>query len=116
MLESGEIAVPNAHPGVMAEGLNEAASPNAGAIAEPFFAPNPMAEAGVLYFRVEDLQQVQCEVFSANQQRILVKRMDAAHGVNQLMLTANELGQPGVYLYRLTVGNETFTGRIICVQ
>lgn len=84
--------------------------------AEPFFAPNPMSEAGLLYFRLMKEEQVNFEVFSANEQIVVSKKIAGQRGMNEILITARELGLSGVFLYRLTIGNESYTGRIICVR
>ncbi len=83
---------------------------------EAFFAPNPMSEAGLLYFRLLEDQDVQLEIFSASQQLIVAKKVAGARGMNQVLITSDDLGQTGVFLYRLTAGEKSFTGRIICVN
>jgi hypothetical protein len=85
-------------------------------VIEPFFAPNPMTEAGILYFRLNQAEQVNLDVYSASQQLMISRKSDGTKGVNEFVITANELGLPGVYLYRLTVGGDTHTGRIMYVD
>jgi len=83
---------------------------------EPFFAPNPMVEGGLLYFRLSDSQEVNFEVFSADQKIVVSRNIEAIRGLNKITVSSNELGLPGVYLYRLTVGERTFAGKIISVN
>jgi hypothetical protein len=85
-------------------------------VAEPFFAPNPMSEAGILYFRLDQAEEVNIEVYSASNQLMISKKTAGGKGMNEFVISATELGLPGVYLYRLTVGADAYSGRIMFVD
>ncbi len=84
--------------------------------AEPFFAPNPIVDAGVLYFRLTDDQEVNFEVYTSDQKLMVSRRVFASRGLNEVVVSTEELGLPGVFLYRLTVGDKAYTGKIISVD
>jgi len=85
-------------------------------IVEPVFAPNPMSEAGIVYFILDQAQPVNFEVYSANQQLMISRKIDGVRGTNEMLVSGSQLGLPGVYLYRLTIGGDTYTGRIVFVD
>jgi hypothetical protein len=83
---------------------------------EPFFAPNPMHEDGLLYFELAENQSVSMEIYTADQKLVLSREIAGTRGLNEVRVASSELGHTGVYLYRLTIGEQAFTGRIISLD
>lgn len=83
---------------------------------EPFFAPNPMVDAGLLYFRSDRSQEVNFEVFTSDQKLVVSREILGLRGLNEITISSQDLALVGVFVYRLTVGDKTYTGKIIRVD
>lgn len=83
---------------------------------EPVFAPNPMVDAGLLYFNLTEAQEVSFEVYTADQKVVETRTIQGTRGLNEITVTSHDLGFTGLYLYRLTVGDQTYSGKIILVD
>lgn len=83
---------------------------------QTFFAPNPMVDAGLLYFVLPTQMEVTLEVFGSDNRTVVSRKIHAAKGLNEAMITARELGSTGMFLYRISAGEDTFTGKIVSVR
>ena len=78
--------------------------------------PNPWQQATKLPFALPEAATVSFEFFDARGRQILSVKNSYEAGQHALSLTDRDLPTSGVILYRMRVGEELFTGRMVRVR
>lgn len=85
-------------------------------LADVSVAPNPMRDESVITFTTEEAVSGVFEVYSTDMRRIAFRKIDFNRGVNQIVLTADDLRGEGIYHYRITAAGKNFTGKIAHIK
>ncbi len=75
--------------------------------------PNPFGEEAVFDLVAAQAGKLQLEVFEPSGKTVLEKLVEVEAGHHTLFLRASELPAGGVYVYRLKVNGEVFSGRLL---